>query len=50
MAISQIAELTFTQTKYTSAGSAGVNLPVLVGFKFNLYSGWWEMPFWLESW
>lgn len=36
MGISQTVELKFTQAKYTSAGFAGVNLPPLVGFKFNL--------------
>lgn len=50
MGISQTVELKFAQAKHTSAGSAGVNLPALVVFKFNLYSGCSEIPFWLEFW
>lgn len=50
MGISQTVELKFTQAKYISAGSAGVSLPALVVFKFNLYSGCCEIPSWLEFW
>lgn len=50
MGISQTAELKFTQAKYTSPGSAGVNLPALLDFKFNIYSGYYEISSWLEFW
>lgn len=48
--ISQAVELKFTQAKYTSPGSAGVDLPALVDFTFNLYSGYYEISSWLEFW